>query len=156
MALQYNRIWGCMGGKKHSQVCLETIRWWNARRGFRVRNEAWIFGWNSFQMGFSGDLFFISVPVVDFPASISLGRSHLQHFVDICVCVTEKKGEAEQPVSKVRTHHWLECLMRWLHIRSRRWFPRLMNHPLASVAEWKRLDLHYLLVVLLHKHPSVF
>lgn len=79
---------------KHLQVWLETMRCGNAKKGFLVRNEWWIFGWKFFQMGFSGDLFFISVWVVDYPASISLGRSHLRRsFVHICACVTGKKRE---------------------------------------------------------------
>lgn len=35
---------------------------------------------------FRRDLFFISVLLVNFPAPSSLGRSHLWHFVLICVC----------------------------------------------------------------------
>lgn len=53
-------------------------------------------------MGFSWDLFFISVWVVDFPASLSLGRSHLWHFVHVSVCVCEREREEKEKNEKVR------------------------------------------------------
>lgn len=44
--------------------------------------------------------------------------------VRVCARVWERSGrEGETSVSKMRTHHWVECLMSWLHIGSRRRFP---------------------------------
>lgn len=104
-------IWEGMWGENMHRYGWKQSDGWMPKGGFAVRNERWIFGWNSFQMGFSGDLFFISVWVVDFPASLSREQS----FVAFC---TRRRAWAREEMvkclkSKARTHHrvsvWWAC-----------------------------------------------
>lgn len=114
---EFDRIWSrlCLLKKRESLVTLVTPCWCvgitprfegayegktfagmarNNKDGeepkgdLRSQNGWWIFGRSSFQMGFSWDLFFISVWVVDFPASLSSKQESFVGFYTH-LCVTE-------------------------------------------------------------------
>lgn len=81
-------------------------------------------------ISFWRDLFFITVLVDDSPGLLTAGRIH---FIHTSVKRQRKerlnRREGEMSISEMRAYHW--CLMRWLHIGRRRWFPWLMSHRLC-------------------------
>lgn len=125
----YRRIWDCIWGENMQRY---GWRQWDRempREDLESEmNVEYLAG-----ISFWRDLFFITVLVDDSPALLTAGRIHLRHFIHTSVKRQRKerlnRREGEMSVSEMRTYHW--CLMRWLHIGRRRWFPWLMSHPLC-------------------------